>query len=476
MNLKNLIGLIAIILFSCSQEEKIQPNILWINCDDLGIELGCYGNKDVKTPNIDNLANEGILFTRAYVTAPICSSSRSSMITGMYPTSINSLEHRTIVKRELPEGVSPITEYFKNAGYFCTNGNDDITKPGKTDFNFITENIFEGTDWAQRKSNQPFFAQVQIFQPHRPFVDDLEDPIPYESVHLPRCYPHYPLLKADWAKYLESVQVADKKVGNILQRLEEEGLADNTIVFLFGDNGRPHLRDKQFLYEGGLHVPLIIRFPKKLKAAKTDDQLISMIDVSATSLSLAGIPVPEHLQGSVFLGEKAKRRDYVFGFRQRSGDAVDDIRSISNGSYKLIWNRMPETRWMQMSGYKKSEYPAYTLYYQLYNSGKLEEPFAQFMANEKPEIELYNLDADPSEFINLANDIEYIEIKDKLFKTLTDSLKVFEKNMIPESPETIEKTIASSKSYYKSKIKKMNLAEDASDDEFLKYWENQLLK
>lgn len=472
------VAVFGILLFcSCSlQEIQPKPNILWINSDDLGIELGCYGNEDVSTPNIDKLASEGILFTRAYVTAPICSSSRSSMITGMYPTSINCLEHRTVDMRRLPEGVLPITEYFRNAGYFCTNGHaKDMSKPGKADFNFIAEDVFDGTDWSQRTPGQPFFAQAQIFEPHRPFVDDLLNPVSYEDVHLPDCYPDHPLLKADWAKYLESVQIADKIVGEILERLENEGLADNTIVFFFGDNGRPHLRDKQFLYEGGLHVPLIVRIPEKVKSAGVDDQLISMIDIAATSLSLAGIQVPVHMQGNRFLGEDAKERDYVFGFRQRSGDAVDDIRSISNGEYKLIWNRLPDIPWMQMSGYKKSEYPAYTLYYHLYKSGKLEEPFAQFMANRRSEIELYDLNSDPSELNNIADDESFSEIKNELFSILVDSLQVFEEEMIPESPETIEKAVTGSKSYFKSKVKSMELSESATDEEFIAYWENKLL-
>jgi uncharacterized sulfatase len=226
---------------SCTLQKEVEPkpNIVWINLDDLGVELGCYGNTDVKSPNIDKLASEGIRFTKAYAAAPICSPSRSAMITGMYPTAVNCIEHRPLKKAPLPEGVVPITEYFREAGYFCTNGSGkNMNKGGKTDFNFSYEGkIFDGTDWNQRQSGQPFFAQVQIFEPHRPFVDDTENPIDYNKVTLPDCYPDNPLLKADWAKYLESIQVGDKIVGNILQRLEEEGLAENTIVFLFGDNG-----------------------------------------------------------------------------------------------------------------------------------------------------------------------------------------------------------------------------------------------
>ncbi|MDO7135848.1 sulfatase-like hydrolase/transferase [Algibacter lectus] len=131
-----------------SMQAQQRPNVLWINADDLGLELGCYGNLEVKTPNIDRLAKQGVLYKRAYATAPICSASRSSMITGMYPTSVNSQDHRTINMTPLPDGIEPITTYFRRAGYFCSNGNShNMFRGGKGDFNFLADNIFDGTDW-----------------------------------------------------------------------------------------------------------------------------------------------------------------------------------------------------------------------------------------------------------------------------------------------------------------------------------------
>jgi arylsulfatase A-like enzyme len=467
--------LLLAVLPGCKAIER--PNILWINADDLGVELGCYGNPDVKTPNMDRLASQGVRYTNAYATSPVCSPSRSSMITGMYPPSINCQDHRTIDMTELPEGIRPITAYFKEAGYFCTNGNSlDMSKPGKEDYNFKSGNLFDGTDWAQRKTGQPFFVQVQIYIPHRPFVHDPDNPVNPDHVHLPACYPDHPLLRADWAMYLESIQQCDKIVGKILSQLDEEGLAENTIVILFGDNGRPHLRDKQFLYEGGLKVPLIVRWPGKFKQGKLDDQLVSLIDVSATSMALAKISIPGYMQGNVFIGEQATKRKYIFGFRQRMGDAVDDSRSISDGRYKLIWNRMPEIPWMQMSGYKKLEYPAYSLYRSLHLQGKLAQPFDRFMSTQKPEIELYDLKADPMEFDNLDNDQKYTEIKQKLFTILVDSLKQFEKNMIMEKSETIQKAKESSASYYQAGMKKIGLSDQSTDEEILKYWEKILIR
>jgi uncharacterized sulfatase len=469
----NLLSFFALVSITGSTSYAQQkPNILWINCDDLGVELKCYGNPDVKTPNIDRLASQGVRFTNAHAASPVCSPSRSSMITGMYPPSINSHDHRTIDMTELPAGIRPITDYFREAGYFCTNGSAvDMTKPGKEDYNFITKSIFDATDWTQRKPGQSFFAQVQIYNPHRPFVHDPDNPINPDKVHLPACYPDHPLLRADWAMYLESIQQCDKIVGKFLDRLEKEGLVENTIVILFGDNGRPHLRDKQFIYEGGLKVPLIIRWPGNLKPGKVDDQLVSLIDVSATSMVAAKIPIPGIMQGNVFIGESAVKRKYIFGFRQRMGNAVDDSRSISDGRYKLIWNRMPEVPWMQMSGYKKMDYPAFALYCYLHKQGKLVPPFDLFMASQKPEIELYYLRKDPMEFNNLAVNQKYEPIKNQLYNTLVDSLKQFEKNMIPEKPETVQQAKESSASYFQSGMKKIGLSNQSTDEEIVKYWE-----
>lgn len=462
-------------LFLNAQE---RPNIVWINGDDLGAELSCYGNPDVKTPNMDLLATQGTRFTNAYSNASVCSASRSSMITGMYPTAINCQDHRTINRTNLPDGIPNIVEYFQKAGYFCSNGSaKNMKQNGKKDYNFLDKVNYDGTDWKQRAEGQPFFAQVQISDPHRTFHHDAENPINPKTVKsLPKCYPNHPLLKADWAWYLESVQHCDHYVGEILERLEDEGLADNTIVIVFGDHGRPHLRDKQFLYEGGIKIPLIIRYPNKIKANQVDDQLVSLVDVAATSLNLAGISVPYYMNGQVFLGEKAEKREYIYAFKQRTGDAADNIRSICDGKFKLIWNRMPNTPWMQLSSYKKLQYPAFALYHQLYKEGKLDDPYKQFMAPTRPKIELFDLEKDPMELNNLASNKSYKSVKKKLFKKLSNNMKEFERNMIPESDETIQQAKESSALYFKKAIEKRNLDENISNEDLLKYWEDLLLK
>ncbi|WP_298533439.1 sulfatase [uncultured Algibacter sp.] len=470
------------ILFGCEKKqgakEFIRPNILWINADDLGRELACYGNPDVKTPNIDKLAQQGTLYTNAYANAPVCSASRSSLITGMYPTTVNCLDHRTINMTLLPNDIKPITEYFKEAGYFIANGSgkDYLKKGGKNDYNFIPNIKYDGKDWNERAEGQPFFAQVQIKYPHRVFERHKKNAINAETVKLPECYPDHPLLKADWALYLESVQKCDDIVGWVMQRLEDEDLADNTVVFFFGDHGRPHLRDKQFLYEGGLQIPLIIRWPEKVETNKIDDRLVSLVDVSATTLNISGLEIPYKLHGKVFIGHKQEKRDYVYGFRGRAGDAPDAIRSITDGHFKLIWNQEPEKPWMQLSSYKRAEYPAFALYRVLYEKGELQAPFNQFMADNRPEFEFFDLKNDPNEFNNLTNDSDYQGHFDELKSILQENLKVYDKNRIPESEETIQKGMEGSQNYFKIKMKKLGLAEEITDEELLAYWNKTLLK
>ncbi|WP_282035793.1 sulfatase family protein [Saccharicrinis aurantiacus] len=477
MKLLNSIAIALLVLLSIQIQAQDRPNILWINGDDLGAELGCYGNPDVYTPHMDKLASEGIRFTKAYSNAAVCSASRSSMITGMYPPSVNSHDHRTIDKTPLPQGIEPIVTYFQEAGYYCINGNARNPKvKGKGDYNFTNKIEYDDINWNTRAEGQPFFAQIQINDPHRTFHHDKEHPIDYKTVSMPKCYPDYPLLKADWAWYLESVQHADNYVGQILKRLEEEGLANNTIVILFGDHGRPHLRDKQFLYEGGIHIPLIVRYPDGKNAGTVDEQLISLIDVAASTLAMANIKQPKHMQGIDLLGKKPNKRKYIYAFRDRAGDAPDNIRSICDGQYKLIWNRMPNQPYMQLSSYKRLQYPAYTLYHEYYKSGKLKAPYTQFMASTRPEIELYDLNQDPNELNNLANKKDYANIKNKLFKKLESQMPKFEENRIAEAPETTLKAKKSSDAYLKTSLKKRGLDPNISDKDLLIYWEELLLK
>jgi arylsulfatase A-like enzyme len=452
-------------------------NILWIVADDLGADLGCYGDPLVHSPHLNRLATEGTLYSNLYTVTAVCSPSRSALITGMYPVSINCHQHRTQYKNPLPAPVKPITEYFREAGYFVTNGNfRDLNKPGKTDYNFIHhhDSLYDGSDWRQRKNDQPFFSQVQIFYPHRPFARDPSHPINPDAVRLPPYYPDHRLARQDWALYLETVQIVDQEVGRILERLEEDGLANNTVVFFFGDQGRPHVRDKQFLYDGGTHTPLIVRWPGKLKPGTKDSRLISNVDLGPAAMQVAGIVVPEHMQGKDFLAAQDEQREHVFSMRDRRDETVDRIRSVRTQEYKYIRNYYPERPYTQFNAYKKQSYPVLTLMQVMHSNGELTPAQEHFMQDRRPAEELYDLRNDPHEIHNLALDADYQWKKKELSAVLNDWLAEADKGQYPEDPAEIAYARELMRENYRMGMERIGLSEASSDEEILTYWEKVL--
>ncbi len=432
-----------------SSEPK-QWNVVWIIADDLSCDLGCYGYPSVSTPNIDRLASEGAIFTNAFVTAPVCSPSRSAMLTGMYQTSIGAQNHRSHRDDDyrLPDPVRPLTDYFREAGYYTANNHPGTDKPGKTDYNFNFEagyQPFDGNDWADRKPGQPFYAQVNISDPHRgrpPDIWSYTDELPADrkvnpdDVVMPSYYPDDPVMRRDWAGYLDAVELLDDKVGEVLKRLEDEGVADSTVVFFYGDHGRPMPRDKQFLYDGGIQIPLVIRWPGKLEPGSKRDELVSSIDFAATSLAIAGITPPDYMEGRVFLGDNpAPSPEYVFAARDRCDETVDRIRAVRSKQYKYIRNYMPDRPYMQLNRYKEISYPSWRLLKRLHKQGKLTPAQELFLADTRPEEELYDVIADPDEVHNLAGDPKHQEILDRMGTVLNLWIqKTGDKGEIPEDP------------------------------------------
>ncbi|UCF00431.1 MAG: sulfatase [Planctomycetota bacterium] len=453
-------------------------NILWIIAEDLSPDLGCYGNALVKTPNIDNLAGEGARYTNAFTTSPVCSPSRSAFMTAMYQTSIGVHHHRShrYDGYTLSEPVKVITEYFRAGGYFsCNCAGLNRQKPGKTDFNFSVENPYDGTDWRQRRVGQQFFAQINFSETHRPFKRDTENPIDENKVKLPPYYPDHRIARRDWADYLEHIQILDEKVGNVLKRLEEDGLADNTIVFFFGDHGRPHVRGKQFLYEGGIRVPLIIRWPGHIEAGTVVDDLVSAIDFGPTSLKLAGIEPPKHMQGQVFIGPDAKKREFVIAARDRCDGTVDRIRCVRTKRFKYIRNYYPNRPYMQFNLYKKHRYPVWSLMQVLYAAGKLTPQEELFMACIRPREELYDLQSDPHEINNLADNAEHQETLKKLRGILDKWIEdTGDQGGVPEDPQIGVIAYQDVQDYYEPEQKKRGLSPSASPAEYLKFWEKTL--
>lgn len=412
----------ALAIVACmAQSPAARPNILWIVIDDMGCEMSCYGEELIETPNIDRLAREGVRFTNAFLTSPVCSTARSSMITGMYQTTIgahNHLSGRGERKIQLTNGVEPIPVLFQKAGYFTSNG--DYPKKteglGKNDYNFEWDaSMYDGPYYRDRREDQPFFAQLQLWggkNRHRPTWDkgEAEDLLgsvvdPSEVV-LPPYYPRDQLILEDWAQYLDTVRYTDKLVGQILDQLEEEGIRDDTIVVLFADNGISHARGKQFVYDEGIRTPMIISGPGIARGQVRGD-LIEHIDLAATSLALAEEAVPLWMQGDDIFASDYRSKEAVFAARDRCGETVDMTRSVRTTKYKYIRNFFPGRPHLQPTNYKDTK-PILIRLRELHEKGKLNTLQENLLFSpDRPIEELYDIVSDPYETVNLAGRPEH---------------------------------------------------------------------
>lgn len=472
-----LIPLISITFFSCHnrQPSEKKPNILWIVADDLGTDLGCYGEDNVDTPNLDKLAHAGIRYTNFFTVTAVCSPSRSTLMTGMYPVSIDCQQHRTQYKKPLPDGIEPVTHFFRRAGYFTFNG--DFRDPdlrGKQDYNFIGDTLFDGTSWSQCPEGMPFFGQIQISFPHRPFKRDPGHPVDPDKLSIPPYYPDHPVTRKDWAMYLEFIQLLDREAGKVLEHLDKDGLSENTIVFFFGDQGRPHVRAKQFMYDGGIRTPLIIKMPGGDFSGKVSGRLISNIDIPAASLTMAGIRVPDYMQGRDFLSPGSEERHFIFAMRDRRDETVDRIRAVRSKEYKYIRNFYPQRPYTQFNAYKKFNYPVLTLLEIMKKKGMLNEAQMPFMQDSRPAEELYDLRADPFEIHDLANDPDYADTLSVYRGILQEWIKRFDKGTYPEDTAEINYARNLMRNEYEKWMESIGLDEKSSDQELMRYWYNKL--
>ncbi|MBI5394788.1 MAG: sulfatase [Verrucomicrobia bacterium] len=423
---------------------SVRPNILWIIAEDIGLDLGCYGNRDARTPRLDRLASQSRLYRRAYCTGPVCSPSRSAFMTGMYQTSFGAHHHRSHRDdgHRLPAGVRLLTDRLREAGYFTANVVEfpaamKLRGAGKTDWNFQPpDKPFDSSKWEALKGHQPFYAQVNLNETHRIYHKAGANPTDPAKVALPPYLPDHPVAREDWALYHDSMMALDAKVGAVLDLLEQEGLGGNTIVFFFGDNGRECFRGKYFAYEQGCQVPLMVRWPKLLPAGSTSDELVSLIDVTATTLALAGVPVPEGMHGQPFLGPNARRRGHLFTAMDRVGTKVDRVRTVRDARYKYIRNFEPARPYLPPSmPYADETNPNFNLMRQLSTEGKLNAAQAKFMAPSRPAEELYDLQTDPFELNNLAGLPEHKQALTKLRSALEQwMVDTNDQGRTPEDP------------------------------------------
>ena len=303
-----------------------------------------------------------------------------------------------------------ITDRFRAAGYFTCNVLDiapGVRGTGKTDFNFARDGKpFDGTHWNQRKPGQPFFAQINFQAPHKgpAFVAARKQKILVDpkKVELPPFYPDHPVVRDEVANYYDAVQLLDYQIGVLREQLEKDNLLENTVIMHFGDNGRCLIRGKQWLYDHGTHVPLIVRWPGVAKPGAVRDEPCTALDMNASSLAAADIPIPDVYHGRPLFGPQAKPRDFIFTARDRCDMTIDRIRAVRDKRFKYIRNYMPERPYTQFNEYIKNSYPTLGVMKEQHAAGKLNAAQDLFMAVRKPEIEFYDTAKDPFEIHNLA--------------------------------------------------------------------------
>ena len=442
----SIIVLIAFMATSFTKKDPDLPNILWITSEDNSPLLGCYGDEFATTPHLDQMASEGFLYTNAYANAPVCAPARNTIITGVHACSNGNEQMRSTYPTS--ETVRFYTEYLKSKGYYCTNNS-------KTDYNTSSANPKLMWDESSRKAHyrnrakgQPFFAVFNIRTSHESSIhksipdEDLRHKP--EDVSLPPYHPDTPEMRHDWAQYYDKVEDMDGEVGAKLKELEEEGLAENTIVFYYADHGGVLGRSKRYLYETGTHVPMIIRIPEKYKhlypgegPGSKVERLVSFVDLAPTLLSLIGLEAPDYMQGSAFLGKyQQKEPDYVYMFRDRMDERYDLTRSIVDRRYRYIRNYNSNRIWMQQLEYLWKA-PSMASWEEAFLTGGCDEVQARFF-NTKPVEELYDTENDPWELQNLAGDPAHADrLKEMRTASLALAVSMHDAGFIPETDRII---------------------------------------
>ena len=384
-----------------------RPNILWISSEDNGPHLGCYGDPDARTPNLDALAARGAIFLNCWSNAPVCAPARTTIITGMYPSSLGAEHMRSLVK--LPPGLKLWPQILREGGYYCTNNvkeDYNVEKPIGT-----WDESSNKAHWKKRAQGQPFFAVFNFTTTHESQVRKrphkfVHDPA---KVHVPGYHPDLPETREAWAQYHDQMSVMDGQAGKILDELKDEGLEEETIVFYWGDHGPGLPRGKRTPCNSGLRVPLIVSIPEKYRhlapqgyspGAKLD-RLVEFVDFGPTLLSLAGLEMPSMLQGRPFLGPyTSNERGYLHGFRGRMDERYDCVRSVRDKQFVYVRNFVPHLPTGQHNAYMFVT-PMTIAWRKAFDEGKLKPEHARFFEPRQAE-ELYDLQADPFEVRNLA--------------------------------------------------------------------------
>jgi arylsulfatase A-like enzyme len=415
-----------------------RPNILWITSEDNGPQLGCYGDTFATTPNLDALAARSLLYLHAWSTAPVCAPARTAIISGLYPSATGSEHMRSDIP--MPTAVKMFPQLLRQAGYYCSNNSKEdynLRKPGD-----VWNESSPRAHWRNRAPGQPFFAvfnhtithESQIrHRPHTP----VHDP---HRVPLPPYHPDTPEVRQDWAQYYDRMTEMDRLVGANLRELEDAGLADNTIVFYYGDHGPGMPRGKRWLYDSGLHVPLIIHVPDKWRflappdyaAGGRSSRLVSFVDLAPTVLSLAGVQPPDTMHGRAFMGPHAQPPETcLYALRGRMDERIDLLRAARDTRYLYIRNFMPHKPYGQHVSYS-FETPSTRVWKHLFDTGQLHPPRTAFWQSKPPE-ELYDVSLDPHQILNLAASPEHQQTLQRLRENLRHhALLIRDLGFLPE--------------------------------------------
>ena len=405
-----------------------RPNILWLTSEDHGPEMGCYGDPLARTPNIDALAAKGMIFKRAWSVAPVCAPARTAIISGMYPSSTGSIHMRSMVP--MPMGTEMFPELLRASGYYCTNNS-------KTDYNLkepgrVWDQSSNKAHWKNRGASKPFFAVFNSTKSHesqirtRPHTR-ITDPT---KVRVPAYHPDTPAVREDWAQYYDKVSDADADAGQHLRELEDAGLSEDTIVFYYGDHGSGMPRSKRWPSNSGLHVPMVVYFPKKwvhlapteYEAAGQSNRMISFVDLAPTVLSLAGIKPPDWLQGNAFAGpHQGQMQPFLYGERGRMDERMDLVRSVTDGRFVYLRNYMPHVSQAQRVAYQ-FETPTTRIWHDLFVAGKTNPAQSTFWKVPKASEELYDLSMDRDEVHDLAASPDHLEVLAKMRIALREHL------------------------------------------------------
>ena len=478
-----IIILVFFLTYSCSKNSQKPLNVVWISCEDMGPILGSYGNDIIKTPNLDKLASEGVRYTNAYSTVGVCAPSRFSIITGMYPARLGAHNMRTgdyhnyktpeevshrknigVIDKEgknIPEyevvpptHVKPFTEILRTKGYYCANN-------FKCDYQFNApftawDEVSSTVSYRDAPKDKPFFYVWNTLLTHESRIwERSNQPLTVnpEDIIIPSYFPDIPEVRNDIARKYSNIEAMDKKVGELMNQLEEDGVLDNTIIMFWSDHGGNLLRQKRAVGNSGLNVPLIIRYPNKMDAGKVDERIVSLMDLGPTVLSLLNIEPPKHYDGKAIAGPyEDDPREYAFGTADRFDESTDMQRSVLDGRYVYVKNFLPELPLIYRNKYRE-RITMNSKLIQMDSLNMLEGDAAYIFMKTKPVEEFYDLANDPYEVHNIIDNPKYSkrindfraalenwqkEINDQGFIAENKLVKSFWPNMIQPKTENVD--------------------------------------